>query len=84
MVSQDKTLDHQIQLVFASSRRKCLNGQWINHSAVAVTCNCYRIGESDSFSRYMGAGPTLTEAWAVWNQPDLHKNSKTFKREGKV
>ena len=77
-VIQDKSLPHQIQLVFANKQRRCVNGEVVNNSEVAVTCNCYRIGQGDHFVTYIAPAPTLEAAWAEWNYPKWHQNQKTF------
>ncbi len=66
-VIQDKTLAHQIQLVFASRVTMCLNGESVSKTGVAVTCNCHRIGNGDNFRIYLGPAPDLTAAWAAYN-----------------
>lgn len=76
---QDKSLPHQIQLVFASKAKRCVNGEKVYHSDVVVTCNCYRIGDSDMFVAHIGPAPTVEDAWALWNDVRWHKDKKSFK-----
>lgn len=83
MTEQDMSLPHQIQLVFASGFTTCLNGDKVLKADVVVTCNCHRIGQTPGFREYMGAAPTLVEAWKHYNTAGLHYRPQTFnEREG--
>lgn len=75
-VVQDKTLDHQIQLVFASQARTCLNGEKVYKSDVVVTCNCHRIGTGDMFRSHIGPAPDLQTAWDAYNDPRWHREKE--------